>query len=533
MSNQERGLLFRIEQLEENQRVLSLNLGEMKRQLQDALSQLHRQFDEISAPPAAPVEVVNGPPESVSCSNEIQPQPTQVQSHEYQLVFDRSGSRAVLIEALEKAQKRLIIVCPWLSRNSIDADLMQKFRDCLNRNCRIDIGWGYLSGRGKTGKGWGNSALENLRQLEQDCPKQFKLKLLVTHEKFLICDSSFAMLGSHNMLSSNAQGVIREVGIRTTDIQIIQGLINRFDGAFDAESLEVQDIGEESDVILMNLDNREADQDIDDFPEDEQRIAVDVEEFLRRYEAGERDFTGVNLTGANLIGASLTGVNLSKANLTRAKLNSANLRSTNLSRTNLSEANLIQATLNNANLSGANLRSAELSAANLCGAKLAGTNLNGAKLIQAQMNGADLSEANLNYTNLTAASLQSANLMKANLKGTNLAAADLYYSDLRYAEFNDKTRLSGANLNLANLAGQNLQKMNMSGVNMSGANLCGTLLCFSNLSGADFTSADLRGADLGSTNLEKANLKGAQLSGANLDEAKLSGAIMPDGTVHE
>ena len=88
---------------------------------------------------------------SFSCVEEIQQQPIPVQPEEYQLVFERSGSRAVLIEALKQAQERLIIVCLWLNRNSIDANLMQKFRDCLNHNCRIDIGWGHLSDRSRLG----------------------------------------------------------------------------------------------------------------------------------------------------------------------------------------------------------------------------------------------------------------------------------------------------------------------------------------------------------------------------------------------
>ncbi len=172
MSDQEsdrESLVFRIEQLEQNQQVLVRYMAEMKRQLtglsdqfnnrlepqqlnslQNASSQLHQQFEQGSAPPEAPMEMVNLLPEATASVDELPPQPMQEQSYESQLVFDRSGSRAVLMEALEKAQKRLIIVCPWLSRNSIDADVMQKFRDCLSRNCRIDIGWGFLSGRGKT-----------------------------------------------------------------------------------------------------------------------------------------------------------------------------------------------------------------------------------------------------------------------------------------------------------------------------------------------------------------------------------------------
>ena len=155
MPNTERdreSLVFRIEESERRLDDLSEqfnNRPERKQlaELKDALAQLYRQLHDRSDLPAAQVEVVNVPPESVSCFDEIQQQPIQMQSYQYQLVFNRSGSRAVLMEALLKAQQRLIIVCPWLNRNSIDADLMQKFRDCLNRNCRIDIGWGHLSDR--------------------------------------------------------------------------------------------------------------------------------------------------------------------------------------------------------------------------------------------------------------------------------------------------------------------------------------------------------------------------------------------------
>lgn len=519
--------------------------------LQDALAQEHQQLGERSASSEVPVEVTQT---EVTDWVEKIPQPIHAQLDEYQLVFDRFESRSVLREALCESKERLIIVCPWLNRNSIDADLLQQFRDCLNRNCRIDIGWGYLSERSRLGIGWRYNALKDLRQLEQDYPDYFKLKLLGTHEKFLVCvgearrrHRTFAMLGSHNVLTSNAQSAEWEAGIRTTDPQIIQGLIDRFDGAemqdaqdtdemtagfvsLDDAEVDAPDIGYQSDANPVNLYDIELDEDedIDDSAEDNQGTAINAEEFLRRYEAGERDFTGINLAGVNLSGLSLKDCNLSKANLTKA-----NLSNTNLSGTKLSEANLLEPILNYANLTGADLRSAELSGAQLNYAKLVGTNLNGAGLIQAYLQVADLSGANLSYTNLTAAFLSSANLMKANLKGTNLVAANLSSSNLRKAEFNDKTRLSAADLSSVNLAGQNLQKINMSGVSLSNANLCGAWLCASNLSGANLASADLRGADLSDANLEKANLKGAKLSGANLGGAKLSGAIMPDGTTHE
>lgn len=165
---------------------------------------------------------------------------------------------------------------------------MQKFRDCLNRNCRIDIGWGYLSDRNRVGIGWWYDALKDLRQLERDYLDQFKLKLLGTHEKFLVCDSTFAMLGSHNMLTSSAQSAEREVGIRTTDPQIIQGLINRFDGA---EVQDLQPIDEALAAGSVSLDDAapDEDEDTDYFAEHSQDPIIDSKEFIRRYNNKERD----------------------------------------------------------------------------------------------------------------------------------------------------------------------------------------------------------------------------------------------------
>jgi len=556
-------LAFRIEQVEQNQQIMAEHIAQMKCQLdnlsqqvnnqpklqqnnrlQDSLRQLNQQYKERQTLAAAPVEVVNLPTQDVSCSDSSQPQPTQVQSYENQLVFDRPGSRAVLMEALDKVKKRLIIVCPWLSRNSIDANLLQKFRDCLNRNCRIDIGWGYLSGRGKTGKGWGNNAIRDLKQLEQDYPEQFKLKLLGTHEKFLVCDDSFAMLGSHNMLTSNTQGVTREVGIRTTDPQIIQGLIDHFDGAFvpaidenltagdarndDADTLDTQYIGLESDAILMNPDDGATDQDIDDSVKYSQSPAIDASEFWRLYNDKERDFMRINLSGANLSEKSLkSDVNPSEA----LSLIEANLRGTNLSKANLEFARLLQANLNKANLSQARLYAANFTAADLSGANLMQANLQFANLTAADLSGAILTGADLSSTILTAANLSKAQLRTAKFSNTNLSGANLSKAQLTNVDLSG-SNLSGANLTGANLAGINFNKVNLNGVTLSGANLCGSNLVSQNFSGVNLTKADLRGANLENVNLEKANLTGANIVGANFNGAKLSGTILPDGTVY-
>ncbi len=173
---------------------------------------------------------------------EIQP------AHEYNLVFGRSGSRNVLLkQALQQAQHRLILVCPWPAWG-VDFQVIQKLEVLLQRNVYIDIGWGRLKDIDELGFSSGSirqrlklssdyySALPKLEALEQKYSKQLKLKLLGTHEKFLVCDDRFAMLGSHNFLTSGTYSAEREVGLRTNDPRIIADLIKRFD---DAKNLEL------------------------------------------------------------------------------------------------------------------------------------------------------------------------------------------------------------------------------------------------------------------------------------------------------
>ena len=177
---------------------------------------------------------------------EIQP------AYEYKLVCDRSGSRDMLMEALNKVQQRLIMVNPWLSNNVITTDVLSKFRQILNRQGEICIGWGNLyDTEGKfyptriirqqflqsvpKNLEWKYNALPKLQELERDYSELFHLKFLGTHEKFLVCDHSWAMLGSHNFLTSGNKSTEREVGLQTNDPRIIADLILRFDNARDLE----------------------------------------------------------------------------------------------------------------------------------------------------------------------------------------------------------------------------------------------------------------------------------------------------------
>jgi hypothetical protein len=107
---------------------------------------------------------------------------------------------------------------------------------------------------------------------------------------------------------------------------------------------------------------------------------MDVNELLKRYAQGKRDFSWADLTKADLVGAKLIGINLSRSHLTGACLAKADL----------SQANLIKA-----NLSGANLRDANLTGSNFYKADLSGAQLDGVDLTGADLSGVDLDKINL------------------------------------------------------------------------------------------------------------------------------------------
>lgn len=90
-----------------------------------------------------------------------------------------------------------------------------------------------------------------------------------------------------------------------------------------------------------------------------------AEALLQAYEAGQRNFMGLNLGTAQLSHANLRGADLSYTDLSMADLSGANLRGADLSYANLRESNLQGADLRGAMLIGTDLREAVLQSAQL------------------------------------------------------------------------------------------------------------------------------------------------------------------------
>ncbi|MEG4624624.1 pentapeptide repeat-containing protein [Microcoleus sp. w1-18aA5] len=349
----------------------------------------------------------------------------------------------------------------------------------------------------------------------------------------------------------NAVEKSSNVGEKVDDAEVVRRFSDRVDKLLREEAIGETPIPVSSEAVEqpaatpVNVDTVESQEEakIDDSALENLEPAISAEEFWKRYEDGERDFTGINLTGVDLSGKTLdSNVSLSQANLSSA----------NLANAKLTGVNLIGANLQGASLKSTNLQNADLIEVNLSGANLTKVILYSARLIQANFSQANLSEAKLDHANLTTANLSKANLAQASLSSANLTGADLSQAkvskvNLSYANLSgvnfSGVNLSGANLSAANLygvnltgvslVGVNLQGVNLSGQNMSGFNLSGANLYGANLSKANLSSADLRGANLSKANLEKTNLKEAKLVGANLAGATLTSTIMPDGTTHK
>ena len=260
---------------------------------------------------------------------------------------------------------------------------------------------------------------------------------------------------------------------------------------------------------------------------------MNVEELLKKYSLGVRDFSALNFCEANLSGVKLTGIDLSHSNLSVINFSGANLISSNLSHAKLnvarlrgaylSSANLNHASLNVANLIRADLNGAQLQKATLIRAELIRANLSRADLWEANLSGADLREATLRQVNLRRANLHQASLKDASLTGANLEQANLTNCDLA------RSNLSGSNFRDAQLKQANLSRSNLSGANLSGANLrwtdlSGANLRWADLSGAKLSGAKLIGADLTNTNLTNASLVQADLTQAKLIKAEWVGA---------
>ena len=173
---------------------------------------------------------------------------------QYELVFDVQGrrqpgsggcaSRAILEQAVAEAEGRLVVVYPYPTPETLNTGLIQQFRAFLDRQGCLDIGWGHLGDISNgylarsldrrravnaSEKGFLYDILNQLTELKREYPDRFRFKVLGTDENFLVCDRSFAILGTQSLPTASAVFPQAAMGLRTTNPEVIQELVERFD----------------------------------------------------------------------------------------------------------------------------------------------------------------------------------------------------------------------------------------------------------------------------------------------------------------
>lgn len=160
-------------------------------------------------------------------------------SSDTQLLFGRKASREILIHSLKSADEHLLLICPWLNKFAMDSQLLHHLQSALERDVVIDIGWGRLQDlqSGEFRQSVYYDALPLLEQMTRQY-QNLRLKPISTHEKILVCDRNYAVIGSHNFLTSDDGSFEREVSLKTMDQNVIHQLLARFQEAPHIERMD-------------------------------------------------------------------------------------------------------------------------------------------------------------------------------------------------------------------------------------------------------------------------------------------------------
>lgn len=162
-----------------------------------------------------------------------------------------SNSRQALEQLLSQTRERLVLVWPWADSVALDDSLLQQFRQLLERNCRLDMGWCHQGDQREhsllrnISQRWSEhstrhqqlkQALNQLLPLKQEYPDLFSFKILGTTENFAVCDAKCALVGMQALPTQTSLFPTVKLKLRSTDSAVIRPLLQRFENpAIDAE----------------------------------------------------------------------------------------------------------------------------------------------------------------------------------------------------------------------------------------------------------------------------------------------------------
>ena len=257
------------------------------------------------------------------------------------------------------------------------------------------------------------------------------------------------------------------------------------------------------------------------------------------------DFTNAMAVDTDFSRAYLYKEVFKGTNMLRAIFDGAMLRNSVFSKNNLTEASFVGSDLRESFVNGVNAEKARLDSSKLAGSFISGSNFKQASMSNVEMNYSKIHDASFYQANL-----EQSGLINSEFKSVDLRMANFQGSDLSHSVFTPSTQLNGANF-----TGSNLTAIWECSLILHPRNSYQPSTCQNGfVKPLDLRSVNFRNADFSSVRLYGSDFRNSNLSGSNLDTFeekdkdpnityegklegerhgyKLSGAIMPDGTVH-
>ncbi len=123
--------------------------------------------------------------------------------------------RRILVEALQRASKELIVASGWVSTGVVDERFLASLSEALSRGVKVRLLFGWQAADASTSGGSHEKAVRRLRKFAEGAA-QGKGRLLLhdlgspsaamfgNHAKVLVCDDAFVVCGSNNWLANRS-----------------------------------------------------------------------------------------------------------------------------------------------------------------------------------------------------------------------------------------------------------------------------------------------------------------------------------------
>lgn len=167
---------------------------------------------------------------------------SQIKNKDEEYHLKNREIKDVFIKALSDAKHELNIASPWMNNYVVNEALINMMEELLKKGRTIKIIYGieesssFSNLKRESGRKNRNSdnIAEKLRTRFKGYGDKFKIKKVNSHNKLLICDESYYMETSFNLLSfsgeydDNSKDVRDEGATYSTNIEVIKDLRNRY-----------------------------------------------------------------------------------------------------------------------------------------------------------------------------------------------------------------------------------------------------------------------------------------------------------------